>query len=384
MLNQQILRTPGPTPIPNSVERAMIKPMVGGRETDFEDVYDIIKPKLKQLFGTKEDVLILSGSGTSALEAAAINTCSKDDEVVVIVTGGFGDRFAEICETFNLNVHRLNIPWGEAVTIEQLDKFIKNKPNLKAIFITYCETSTGILNPLKEISEYINNSSDALIIVDGVSCIGGAPIELDNWGVDICVTSSQKALMTPPGLALLAISKRAWRIIERTNQPRFYFDLRKYKKRAIYNQTPFSPPVSLIHGLDEALNLLLEEGLENVFKRHELMSKMTRSAIKALNLNLLTTDIHASPTVTAIKPKNLDINLFRKDLKERFGLIITGVPKKLKGQVFRIGHMGHCYPADVLQYISLIEISLQKMGADIELGKGIQAALQCYLDNIGD
>lgn len=382
MINQQILRIPGPTPIPDSVNRAMTKSMIGGRESEIQDLYKTIKPKLQKLFGTNEDVIMLAGSGTSALETAAINTCSEGDDVVVIVTGSFGDRFAKICETFKLNVHRLNIPWGEAVTVEQLDSFIKEKPNLKAIFMTYCETSTGVLNPIKEVAHYIRKNSDALIIIDGVSCIGGVPIEFDNWGIDICVTASQKALMTPPGLALVAVSKRAWEVIQINKQPRFYLDLRKYKDKAEINQSPFTPAISLINALDEALNLLLSEGLENVYKRHELIRDMTRVAFKALNIELLSQDSSASPTVTSIMPKGISIQNLRAKVKEKFGLVIAGAQGELKGKVFRIGHMGHCYPADVLQYISLIEIGLKKIGTNIELGKGVQAAQQCYLDNV--
>ncbi|TXL64378.1 alanine--glyoxylate aminotransferase family protein [Cerasibacillus terrae] len=379
--DQNLLRIPGPTPIPPSVKQAMSRPMIGHRDPEAAKLLQEIKPKLKKVFGTKEDVLPLAGSGTSGLETAVVNTVQPDDEVLVVVTGSFGDRFDKICEAHNIKTHRLDIPWGEAVTPKQVKQELIKHPNIKAVFLTYCETSTGVLNPIHEIAQAAKEQSDALIIADGVSCVGGVETKMDDWGIDVLVTGSQKAMMLPAGLTFLAVSERAWKVIEENKRPRFYFDLRTYRDKLADDSTPYTPALSLLFGLNQALNLMEEEGLDNVFKRHTLMKKMTRAAFKALDIPLLTTDESASPTVTAVKPADFDADEFRKIAKEEFRLSLAGGQKHLKGEIFRVGHMGYCSPADVLQFLSIIEIALVKAGKDIELGKGVQAAQTVYLNN---
>lgn len=204
---------------------------------------------------------------------------------------------------------------------------------------------------------------------------------MDDWGIDVLVTGSQKAMMLPAGLTFLAVSERAWKVIEENKRPRFYFDLRTYRDKLADDSTPYTPALSLLFGLNQALNLMEEEGLDNVFKRHTLMKEMTRAAFKALDIPLLTTDESASPTVTAVKPADFDADEFRKIAKEEFRLSLAGGQKHLKGEIFRVGHMGYCSPADVLQFLSIIEIALVKAGKDIELGKGVQAAQTVYLNN---
>ncbi len=376
----KILRIPGPSPIPPSVERAMIQPMIGHRGNETAALIERIKPNLKKVFGTKEDVLIITGSGTSGLETAVVNAVSAGDEVLVIVTGAFGDRFAKICETYQMKVHRLDVTWGEAVDPAAVQEVLVNNPNIKAVFATYCETSTAVINPIAEISQVVRENSEALVIVDGVSCVGGIDTRMDEWGVDIFVTGTQKAMMLPAGLAFIAVSERAWKTIEANKQPRFYLDLVKYRDSLASNSTPFTPGLSLLFGLEQVLALFAEEGLGNVYKRHSLMRDMTRSAMKALGVPLLTTDEVASPTVTAIKPDDFDGESLRKQVKQDFNLDLAGGQQHLKGKIVRIGHMGYCTPADVLQTISLIEVGLKKIGKDIELGKGVAAAQEVFIN----
>lgn len=376
----KILRIPGPSPIPPSVERAMIQPMIGHRGNETAALIERIKPNLKKVFGTKEDVLIITGSGTSGLETAVVNAVSAGDEVLVIVTGAFGDRFAKICETYQMKVHRLDVTWGEAVDPAAVQEVLVNNPNIKAVFATYCETSTAVINPIAEISQVVRENSEALVIVDGVSCVGGIDTRMDEWGVDIFVTGTQKAMMLPAGLAFIAVSERAWKTIEANKQPRFYLDLLKYRDSLASNSTPFTPGLSLLFGLEQVLALFAEEGLGNVYKRHSLMRDMTRSAMKALGVPLLTTDEVASPTVTAIKPDDFDGESLRKQVKQDFNLDLAGGQQHLKGKIVRIGHMGYCTPADVLQTISLIEVGLKKIGKDIELGKGVAAAQEVFIN----
>ncbi|HWO78129.1 MAG TPA: alanine--glyoxylate aminotransferase family protein [Bacillus sp. (in: firmicutes)] len=378
--DHQILRIPGPTPIPPSVQRAMNLPMIGHRGEETSNLLRRIHPRLKPIFGTEQEVLILAGSGTAGLETAVVNTTQAGDEVLVLVTGSFGDRFAKICETYQLKPHRLDVPWGDAVDPEQVKAFLQKHPSIKIVFATYCETSTGVLNPIQQIASVIQATSDALFIVDGVSCIGGVEAKMDEWGIDILVTGSQKAFMLPTGLAFIAASERAWKVIEENPHPRFYLDLRKYRDNLAKHTTPFTPALSLLFGLEQALNLLEAEGLENVYSRHRLMMEMTREACQALDLPLLTSDDTASPTVTAIYPEDFEADQLRRAVKTEFGLHFAGGQNHLKGKIFRIGHMGYCSPADVLQFISLLELGLRQIGVKRDFGKGTIAAQTIYLE----
>ncbi|QBP39929.1 pyridoxal-phosphate-dependent aminotransferase family protein [Paenisporosarcina antarctica] len=380
LADQQILRIPGPSPIPPSVQRAMTQPMIGHRGQNTSDMLRKIGPKLKAIFGTSQEVAIITGSGTAGLEAAVVNVVKPGDEVLVIVTGAFGDRFAKICGAYQINYQRIDVEWGKALNPAAIKSYLQEHPQIKAIFSTYCETSTGILNPIKELSEAVRQVSDALIVVDGVSCVGGVDTQMDEWGIDVMVTGSQKAFMLPAGLTFVAASERAWKVIEQNDQPRFYLDLKKYRDNLIKDTTPFTPALSLLFGLEQVLNLIDEEGLEQVYKRHTLMMQMTRAAFHAMGIPLLTSDEHASPTVTAVKPNDFDAEELRKVLKKEFGLSIAGGQQHLAGKIVRIGHMGYCSPADVLQIISTVEIGLQLIGKEIVLGTGTAAAQKIYLN----
>ncbi|MFJ7934570.1 pyridoxal-phosphate-dependent aminotransferase family protein [Sporosarcina sp. NPDC096371] len=378
--DQQFLRIPGPSPIPPSVQRAMSQPMIGHRGKETSAMLQTIKPGLQQVFGTKQDVAIITGSGTAGLEASVVNIVQPGDEVLVIVTGAFGDRFTKICDAYSIKAHRLDVEWGQALQPEAVQQYVQANPAIKAVFSTYCETSTGILNPIKELATAIRDVSDALIVVDGVSCVGGVQTEMDAWGIDIMVTGSQKAFMLPAGLTFVSASERAWAIIEANTQRGFYLDLTKYRDNLLKDTTPFTPALSLLFGLQQVLQLIDAEGLEQVYARHTLMMNMTRAAFKALDIPLLTTDEHASPTVTAVKPEDFDAEAFRKVIKQEFGLTVAGGQQHLSGKIFRVGHMGYCSPADVLQTISMIEIGLLKVGKKIMLGTGVAAAQQIYVN----
>lgn len=380
LADQQILRIPGPSPIPPSVNRAMAQPMIGHRGQSTADLLADIRPGLKRVFGTSQEVLILTASGTAALEAAVVNTVSSGEEVLVIVTGSFGQRFADICRAYDIHPHIVETEWGKAATVEDTQEMLQAHPAIKAVFMTYCETSTGVLNPVKELAEAIQKDSDALVIVDGVSCIGGVETKMDEWGLDIVVSGSQKAFMLPAGLSFIAASERAWNKIETNSQPRFYLDLKKHRDNLLKDATPYTPALSILFGLKQALELMEEEGLESVYERHQVMMMMARSAFKALGIPLLTSDEDASPTVTAIRPTDFDAEELRKILKEEFALEVAGGQQQLSKKIFRIGHMGYCSPADLLQAIAAVEIGIVKAGKKIELGGGVCAAQQVYLN----
>ncbi|QZT32600.1 alanine--glyoxylate aminotransferase family protein [Caldalkalibacillus thermarum TA2.A1] len=378
----QLLRIPGPTPIPPSVQRAMSQPMVGHRSASFQELLSRVAPRLKPLFGTKQDVLILTGSGTLALEAAVVNALDEGEAALVLVTGAFGDRFRKMCQTYGLDTYVIESEWGRAFDVEEVENFLRQHPHIKAVFATYCETSTAVLNPIWELAKVIQQNSDALFIVDAVSCLGAVETKMDEWGIDILVTGSQKALMLPAGLAFAAISEKGWHKVQHNRRPRFYLDLSRYQQSLSDHATPFTPAVSLVMGLEQALNLIEEEGLEQVIKRHQVLKEMTRQAFKALSLPLLTSDKDASPTVTAVRPSQFKADDLRSLLRKKFGLTLAGGQQKLKGEIFRVGHMGYCSPLDVLQTIAAIEVGLKQLGMEIKLGQGTQAAEEVLIHDL--
>ncbi|MDI2587085.1 alanine--glyoxylate aminotransferase family protein [Psychrobacillus sp. NEAU-3TGS] len=378
--DQTILRIPGPSPIPPSVQRAMNQTMIGHRGKETSQMLKNIAPGLKRVFGTEQEVAIIAGSGTAGLETAVVNVVKPGEEVLVVVTGAFGDRFTKICQAYNIKTHVLDVEWGKALNPEEVKAFLVEHPEVKVVFSTYCETSTGVLNPIDLLAKTVREVSEVLIVVDGVSCVGGVETRMDEWGIDVMVTGSQKAFMLPAGLTFVAASERAWTIIEENEQPRFYLNLKKYRDNLLKDTTPFTPALSLLFGLEQVLNLIEAEGLEKVYARHELLKKMTRAAFKAIDIPLLTTDEDASPTVTAVQPEDFDAEEFRKILKQEFAISIAGGQQHLTGKIFRIGHMGYCSPADVLQIISAVEVALKKIGKDIELGKATAAAQLVYLN----
>ena len=378
---ENILRHPGPTPIPKKVQLAMSQDIFSHRSNEFVELYRETTELVKPIFGTKQDILLLPSGGTAALEAAAVNTVSAGEDVVVITIGAFGDYFVSICEKYGFNVHKLEKEWGQACTAEELQQFLQPLKNIKAVFVTYNETSTGILNPIAELAQVVRNETDALLIVDGVSCIGGAPAEMDKWGVDILVTGSQKAMMLPPGLSLVSVSDRAWKVIEENKAPSYYLNLQSYRSWAEKGMTPNTPTITLIYGLNAVCKLIEEEGgFAKTVARHELMKDMVRSAMKALNIGLLTDDEYASPTITAIMaPEGIVLGDFLSHLKQHYHLDFAGGLGHLQGKMFRFGHMGYCFPSDILQAISLMEAGLQDFAYDFEPGAGVLAAHKVFL-----
>ncbi|WP_213423623.1 pyridoxal-phosphate-dependent aminotransferase family protein [Bhargavaea massiliensis] len=379
-----ILRHPGPTPIPKKVELAMAQNMISHRSEEFVKLYRETTEHVKPVFGTKQDILLLPSGGTAALEAAVVNIASPGDEVVVVTVGAFGDYFVSICEKYGLNVHKLQKEWGEACTKEELGDFLKPLSNIKAVFATYNETSTGILNPVGQLGEAVREHSDALFIVDGVSAIGGAPAEMDEWGIDILVTGSQKAMMLPPGLALLAVSDQAWKVIESNDSSAYYLNLLSYREWNEKGMTPNTPAVSLIMGLSAVCDLIDEEGgFSKTVERHEVMKNMVRKSMNALSIGLLTTDEYASPTITAIRtPEGLDLGSFLGHLKKTYHLDFAGGLGPLQGKIFRFGHMGYCFPSDILEAVSLMEAGLQDFSYPFEPGAGVKAAQEVYLSSV--
>lgn len=382
-IEQAILRIPGPTPIPPSVQRAMLQPMIGHRDPETAELLKDVQPMLQKIFGTKQTVSIVAGSGTAGLEAAVSNTVAVGEKVIVCVTGAFGGRFADICEAYQLETIVIEEQWGHSVNPKILKETLQQHSDVKAVFLTYCETSTSVLNPIGELAHIIQSHSQALIIVDGVSCVGGVEMNMDEWGIDVVVTGSQKAFMLPGGLMFVAFSERARLQMKANARPRFYLDLLKYEKAAGQHSTPFTPATSLLFGLQQVIRLFEQETLEGVYARHQLMKAMTRHALHAMNLELLAEDAFSSPTVTAFLVKGLDAKTIRKQLKEQFGIRVAGGQGHQTDTVIRIGHMGYCTPADILQTVSALEVVLQGAGHPFTPGRGTVAAQTIFLKTGG-
>ncbi|MDH3444992.1 MAG: alanine--glyoxylate aminotransferase family protein [Deltaproteobacteria bacterium] len=372
------LLSPGPTPIPNEVALAMSETMIHHRTPQFNKIFDEAREGLKQLFGTKKDVLILASSGTGAMEASVANLFSPQDKVLVINGGKFGERWLNISNAYGLNPIEMKVPWGQAVRVADVEKQIQANSDLKGVMIQASETSTTVLHPVKEIARLTKNGP--LFLVDGVTAAGVVPISMDEWGLDVLVTGSQKALMLPPGLGFIALSDRAWEKTKHAKLPRFYFDLNLERKNQQKGSGAFTPAVSLIFGLRASLNMIRREGLENVYARHARLCRATRAAATALGLKLLAPD-SPSPAATGIYlPDGIDADQVLDYLRDNMNVALAEGQDQLKGKVIRIAHIGYMGAFDVITAIAALEMALRKFGAEIPFGRGVGAAQEVLME----
>ena len=369
-----LLLTPGPTPVPDQILHATQLPMVGHRSSDFETIAEEAFRALKPVFGSENEVMILTSSGTSSLEASMLNLANPEDDIVIIVSGAFGNRFKQIAETYYENVHIFEVEWGKAVNVPDFIYFLKSlNRDITAVFSQYCETSTAVLHPVNELGHALKDFDESIyFVVDGVSCIGAVDVDLKRDQIDVLISGSQKAIMLPPGLAFVAYNNRAKARFAEVTTPRFYLDLNKYLKSQADNSTPFTPNVALFRGVTAYAQLIEEEGLDQVVARHYAIRDGLRAALKALDLDLLVEDAYASPTVTAFVPKTKDeLNFIKNELKNRFSITIAGGQGHLKGEILRIGHMGQISPFDILQVVSALEIIVSEFRNEAYIGTAI-------------
>lgn len=369
-----LLLTPGPTPVPDQILHATQLPMVGHRSSDFETIAEEAFRALKPVFGSENEVMILTSSGTSSLEASMLNLANPEDDIVIIVSGAFGNRFKQIAETYYENVHIFEVEWGKAVNVPDFINFLKSlNRDITAVFSQYCETSTAVLHPVNELGHALKDFDESIyFVVDGVSCIGAVDVDLKRDQIDVLISGSQKAIMLPPGLAFVAYNNRAKARFAEVTTPRFYLDLNKYLKSQADNSTPFTPNVALFRGVTAYAQLIEEEGLDQVVARHYAIRDGLRAALKALDLDLLVEDAYASPTVTAFVPKTKDeLNFIKNELKNRFSITIAGGQGHLKGEILRIGHMGQISPFDILQVVSALEIIVSEFRNEAYIGTAI-------------
>jgi aspartate aminotransferase-like enzyme len=357
------LRIPGPTPVPEDILAAVGRPMVNHRGREFAGIINRVSALLKDFFLTKQDVMIISASGTGGLESAVVNTLSPGDKVLAVSIGAFGERFATIAETYGAEVTALPYEWGQAAHADDVRKALKADPAIKAVLVTHNETSTGVTNPLAQIAEVVREA-DKLILVDAVSSLGAIPLEMDAWGLDCVVTGSQKGWMVPPGLAFVSLSERGWKAYENSKMPRFYFDLGKHRDSQAKGQTPFTPAMSIFFGLDVALERMAAEGMESIFTRHKNIGARTRAGVKDLGLELLCQDERfASDTVTAVKcPEGIEVSALRNAMEDEYNIVLAGGQGKLSGKIFRIGHLGLCQEADITDALEALGETLNKLG----------------------
>jgi aspartate aminotransferase-like enzyme len=377
-MKKEYLLTPGPTPLPPQVSLAMAKPIIHHRTPQFQEILKEASLGLKWAFQTGNDVFIISSSGTGAMEAAVINLLSSGDTALVVQGGKFGERWTEIAKAYGINAEVIDVEWGKAVSPAEISKRLKANPQIKAVFTTLCETSTGVDNDIQAIAAVVKETP-AVLVVDAISGLGAVDLKTDAWGVDVVVSGSQKGLMLPPGLGLICLSAKAWKLVESSKSSRYYLDLRKAKKALDKNDTPFTSSITLIVALNEALKMMQQDGLENIFKRHKVMADATRAAVRALGLELFAPSA-ASDGVTAGKvPAGIDGEKLVKTMRDTYGVTIAGGQAELKGKIFRIAHMGYIAESDIIMGITCLEKVLTQMGYKFTLGAGVKAAEEVFL-----
>ena len=360
------LRIPGPTPIPEEVLQAGAKQMINHRGPEFIALINDVTDKLKQLFQTKNDLFLLTASGTGGLEAAIVNTLSPGDKVLSVSIGVFGDRFASIAQQYGAQVIPLRFEWGKAADIDTIRRALQDDPEIKAVLVTHNETSTGVTNDLASISSLVKEF-DKLLLVDAISSLGSINLPVDDWHCDVAITGSQKGWMVPPGLSMVSVSEEAWRAHANARMPRFYWDFTKARSYLEKGQTPWTPAVSIIFGLSVALEMMFEEGLANIVARHARVGKAAREGIKALGLSLFAEENHASNTVTAVAASDgLDSKKLVKILRTEYQVVLAGGQQSLDGKIFRIGHLGWVTEADIESVMTALKVALPQAG----LGRG--------------
>jgi aspartate aminotransferase-like enzyme len=375
------LRIPGPTHLPPQVREAGGRQMINHRGPEFAALMDRIDRGMRAFFGTQQPVMLLTAAGTGGLEAAIVNALSPADRVLAVPTGAFGDRFAKIATVYGADVTRLDTEWGRAADPAILRARLSKDNAFKAVLLTHNETSTGVTNPIPELAAVVHElAPHALILVDAISALGAVPFEMDAWGLDVVITGSQKAWMAAPGMTMLALSERGWAAAEEAKMPRVYFDLREAKKTAANGQTPWTPAVAVMYQVDAGLALMGVETPAGVFARHHACAEATRAGLRALGFELLADAAFASDTVTAAWiPEDLDWKAFNAGIKERF-VVLAGGQGKLKGKIFRVGHLGAVSIDDILGAIGAMEEVAIEMGRPLEPGAAVAAAAAAARD----
>ena len=370
------LLTPGPTPVPERLSLRMARPIVHHRSPEFEAVFGRVREGLGWLFQTKQDVLVFAASGTGAMEAAFVNFLRKGDTAVVVDGGKFGERWGKFAKAYGVNAITLKCEWGHPVERTAVASALLANPQAKAVYVQANESSTGVYHPIRELAQVTANTG-AILVVDAISALGAMPLPMDEWGIDVLVSAGHKALGLPPGIAFLAAGEKAWKLNEAADLPRFYFDVKRERENQRKNQTAWTPAIALVEGLDESLAMFREEGLENVFARHERMARAARAGMQALGLTLYSKGPSSAMT-TVVAPTGIDSEKLVKHLFTQYGIKLVGGQDAAKGRIFRIAHLGYFDDFDMLVVIGAVERGLHDLGARVQLGAGLAAAQQSF------
>lgn len=378
---QEYFLLPGPTDVPSNVLRTMAKPMINHRGPEFEGMMRKITERIKKVFKTEGEVFTLTSSGTGGLEAAVVNFINPGDKVLVASIGNFGERFRDIAKMYDANVEFIDFGWGNAIDPAVIEKRLAEDTahEIKAILCQHNETSTAIVNPIEAVSA-ARKGHPALLIVDTVSGLGAASFDMDGWGVDVAVAGSQKAFMAPPGLAFIAANVRAMKVAEVCTNRKFYFDLLKARDMLKKGQTPYTPAISVIYAVEEALEYFNEVGVDAIVADHYKRRDLVRAGLSAMGLKLIADDAIASPAVTAVEcPQGIDPAELRNLLREKYNIIIAGGQGKFSATTFRVGHLGAVRLMDLFTVMVGLELALKELGADIPMGKAVQAMEEMVL-----
>ena len=371
------LLTPGPTMVPDRVLRALSRPTLYHRSPEFREIFLETRELLKRVLGTQGDVLILTSSGTGAMEAAVSNLFRRGEKVIVVVGGKFGQRWKELCEVYELDAITVDVEWGKQVDVSEIEELLNEHADVRGVLVQICETSTGTIHNVKAIGELLKNYPEVLLVADGITAYGVYNIPTDEWGIDVAITGSQKALMTPPGLAVISLNEKAK---ERLKPRNYYFNLKKELKQQDKGQTAYTTATNLVVALNEALKMIVEEGIENVAKRHEILAKATRKGIEAIGLKLFSEN--PANGVTAVScPPGVDGQEVVRVARNLFGVTIAGGQEHLKGKIFRLSHMGYVDQFDVLTGLEAVELSLKKLGYEkFKIGDSVRAAMEVFAE----
>jgi aspartate aminotransferase-like enzyme len=376
-IRKQRLLTPGPTPLYPPALHAMMASDMHHRTEDFRKVYRACLADLKELMGTTNDVVMFAASGTGAMDATVSNLFSKGDKVVVCVAGKFGERWADIAKAYGLDANVLTVPYGDVVTPAMVEAALAANPAVKGVFVQASETSTGAAHDVEAMGRAVAKTG-AIMVVDAITGLGTMPLEIDRWGLDVVIGGSQKAFMIPPGLAFMSISPKAWKLGESSTLPHYYFNLKKEKKSGDAGESSWTPATSLILALGEALKYVKSIGMANLVANAQMLAHATRVAAQRLRLELFSPGSPGS-SVTAIKaPKGMDSGVIVKEFRNRFGAIIANGQGSMKGQIFRIAHLGYFDFADLFSMIAGLEIILNANGFAVPYGAGVAAAQEIY------
>lgn len=379
-MKKYYLLSPGPTPVPPVVLQTQALPMIHHRTKAFSAVLMRALDGMKKIIKTNNKVLLFTSSGTGAMEAAVVNTLSAGDKAIVIRAGKFGERWGEICEAYKVKMVALDVEWGNAVDPNAVAKALAENPDTKAVFSTLTETSTCVVHSIKKLGEIVSNTN-AILVVDAISGLGGQEIRMDDWKVDVVVSGSQKGLMLPPGLAFAAISEKAMGYVEKSTLPKYYFDFKKALKTLAKETTPWTPAVSLVLALDKAVELINAAGVDNMLAKYEKMGKAIRNAAHSLGLRLLAAKSPCNVATAIIMPDGIDAVDVKKLLVKDYGFEVAGGQAQLKGKIIRIAHMGYMDEFEMIGVISALEMVLKKLGYKFVLGSGITAVLKTFSEN---